>query len=1235
MGYLYENSTADRFQHLCQTLLLETYPELQCFPVAQKDGGRDGVDLASKTILQVKFRRNDEDESADWMIRALKGELPKIQRLVARGATKYVMVTNARPTAHEDVGRIDRVQEWLDDNVSIPAVCLWRDDLDRRLDKASTGLKLRYSELLTLEDGLDVLLLQLAQPRHQAQEDALRFFVKKQFDLDEEVKFKQVSLSSNLLDLFVDVPVGFPRRAVEREGKTTSDRVSQYLDSKDAVRGFEFSSNEGADFVDLVVETDEGSYRHLDIGAAEFLFDQDAQSHLPFLLLEGAPGQGKSTLAQYVCQVHRARFLADTETLAQIPAEHRASSLRLPVKIDLRDFASFLDGGSPFPGVDVPSDTPRSVEGFVSHLINFRSGLSSFAADDVHTFVRNAPTLFFFDGLDEVPDLALREGMVQSIGDALGRWGLLKADAQVVVTSRPSVFGRKPNLARHGFVTLSLRDIDQGRIDRYADQWTEASGLNESEKSAVLQILALKLELAHIRDLTRNPMQLTILLSLIHQVGHSLPDQRTDLYSRYIDTFLTREADKDARVREHRSTLLEFLGFLAWQLQTAAESSRAAGSITSADLQELATKYLEDGSHDTRMADELFGGGLERVFVLVERIEGLYEFEVQPIREYFCAQYLYSTAPVGTYRQDEMRGDRAQRFEAIAANPFWLNVCRFYAGSCSRGETGTLVLSLKEAINSRVPGESLHARRVALALLQDWVFSATKYAQKELIDAIFDRPGAFLYFTEDGSAEALRLEKDCGRDHLRDRLYNYLLEWPADHRTGVLCAIIRHNGGGDLTHRFLEAISDLRGRERSNMILRMVRCGAATMSEAEYLQVALSDDPSRRELARRVSEIVWYDGRNDKVVTGPVRQLFIELVLEGWPPEAEAPSNALQTFAITMANGLMGLNRIQLRPYFHLRPYTVELDPADESFTPPVSEFLEACYGGDKNKALGRFHPRRSSLIVEESRRVLGESWAGCAIALRVAGVRMSFALDPRAKLSMFDPAVPLFDRARAARLKRSGPKWWLDQLELASNRLEERFWAGLVLLWASVENLQELARPLSEVVDRWPEDDFEATLLTLSSITESEETRTDRKKLTSFDLSAFSNRAAVLAAASLHLSAARITWPPEETDPPLSEYLSEARLSAEVARLPKWRDAAAVEKWSAAVMKYRGSTKGRFTRVPVGRIKLSADMRRGVIEEPELYPVEFLLPALGAAQSDLSPSELSSRARSEKWEFV
>lgn len=1238
MGYLYENSNPERFQHLCQSLLTSIFPMLQCYPIGQPDGGRDGWDAESKTVLQVKFKRTDEEENSEWLIESLEKELPKILRLVERGAEKYVIATNARGTAHFENGRIDKVQKWLEEKLPIPAMCFWRDEIDRKFDKSSASLKLKYSELLSLEDGLEVVLGSILGPNNQRQQDAIRAFIATQFGLDRSVKFKQVNLSNDLLDLFIDVPVGFPQRISQRSGRNSSIDREKLMSIVASMEGIDhsFQVEPDSEGIDVYSGSPSGSSKRLKMGAAEFLLSAAAQDHVKFVVLEGAPGQGKSTLAQYVCQMHRARYLNNVVLLDRVPEMHKQTAFRVPVKVDLRDYAAFLEGNSPFSS---STPEPRTLEVFLAQLIAYNSGGVEFNAHDVLSLVKTLPVLLFLDGLDEVADVSVRDVLVNSIGDTLARWGEFDADLQVVVTSRPSVFGRALSFEKFGFFTLNLRNIDDIRIEEYADKWVVASGLEELEKRDVKKILAEKLELAHIRDLTRNPMQLTILLSLIHQVGHSLPDQRTDLYSRYIDLFFTREADKSALVRDNRQVLLGFIQHLAWFLQTQAESSGSAGSISSSGLQEMARDYLRSGGREVDIATDLFGGGLERVFVLVERIEGLYEFEVQPLREFFCAQYLYATAPVGTYRDEKLRGDRAQRFEALAASPFWLNVCRFYAGSCERGETGTLVLSLQEMINSDDIAVAIHARRVGLALLQDWVFSNSKYPQDRLIQSVFDDPGTQLLIAGNGrQIEELRLETECGRVTLRDHIFTQLKEWPVSTRAVSLCYVLRMNGGHELGEKFRELTIGKIGDERTYLLIRMFRAGAAADMQPEDLWHLITEDhPNSNDLLRRISE--WLScAPNLAVQIDDLAKEFVRGVLGGLVSDGGSHISTLGLFA-----GLLGRSPglyLALRRMNSVDSSSgVDIDTGDP-VQYKIKKFIESVskqFSDLDNFTFDfRSSPELSNFIVERARDNFGETWATMSLAIRAAGIRVASEKVEGAD-KLFDPTVPLCARTRSARLRRGNTKWWLLQIEQAPGDLERMLWAGVVLMWSSAKNLQELSAESSEIVDSLDEEQYLALRATIASTAADFDLRADRKRLTSIDLRSFSNKTAVLVALAFRVPVSDLQYTTEqESAEPFRTFVSTQKDLDDISSLPLWKNASEAFPWAKKVnqMRSAGINSPQAVSRHLMRPGIRVEVAREVLREPGLYPNELISQALNVVQRRYRTEALTLISQEQDWAF-
>jgi hypothetical protein len=152
--YPYENLDPERFQKFSQALLVREFPNIQCFPVAQPDGGRDATFLIRGAghefrVFQVKFVRNalrDIDLSS-WLQEVIEDEIPKIRQLIPKGAIGYHFITNVSGTAHPEIGSIDKLNVALASLVPIPAVAWWRDDLDRRLDNA-WELKWTYPELM-------------------------------------------------------------------------------------------------------------------------------------------------------------------------------------------------------------------------------------------------------------------------------------------------------------------------------------------------------------------------------------------------------------------------------------------------------------------------------------------------------------------------------------------------------------------------------------------------------------------------------------------------------------------------------------------------------------------------------------------------------------------------------------------------------------------------------------------------------------------------------------------------------------------------------------------------------------------------------------------------------------------------------------------------------------------------------------------------------------------------------
>ena len=453
-SYQYEQLNDESFQKLSQSLLLKAFPDLQSFPVGQPDGGRDaivrfydsGPDPTGFILFQVKFARRElsPSDARNWLLQTLRDELPRVQKQIGEGAKRFVLVTNVSGTAHSESGSIDKLQELLEEHIPIPAQAWWRDDLDRRLDDA-WDLKFVYPALFSGTDFLRLVVEASPNEDRERRRIAIAAFLSNQFDADIEVKFKQAELESNIFDLFTDVPL-VPRYPAWKRQRSVERLAAAYRRAATSASG-EVDPLRFHQWLEIARggESGLGVYRPSEetwLGTASLLLDSDFQQAEPLVILEGAPGQGKSTIAQYVCQVHRMRLL-DRQWGSNAAPNHFDSSLRLPFKVELRDFANWLHGGNPFGGLsgtDSPDTSARSLEGFLAAIVRHSSGGSDFVVSDLQSILSSSPALVVLDGLDEVAEVRQRQRVVEEITSAVSRLTAFAASLQVVVTSRPTSF---------------------------------------------------------------------------------------------------------------------------------------------------------------------------------------------------------------------------------------------------------------------------------------------------------------------------------------------------------------------------------------------------------------------------------------------------------------------------------------------------------------------------------------------------------------------------------------------------------------------------------------------------------------------------------------------------------------------------------------------------------------------------------------------------------------------------
>ena len=1104
--YQYEQLNDESFQQLSQSLLVKEFPGLQCFPVGQPDGGRDAIlrlfgtvpDATGFILFQVKFARRElkQDEARKWLLRTVKGELPKVKQQIAEGAKRFVLITNVAGTAHPQAGSVDKLQALLDEHIPIPAQAWWRDDLDRRLDDA-WDLKFAYPALFSGTDLLRFMIEASPNEGRERRRNAITAFLSGQFESDREVKFKQAELKNDLFDLFTDVPL-VPRNPAQRdeaaiEGLETAFRraatsASGEIDSVKIRQLLEIAS--------LGEYTFDGYYPNVEtwMGAASLLLDSDFQQAEPFVIIEGAPGQGKSTITQYICQVHRMRMLA-LQGRGTVEPTHLTSSLRLPFKVDLRDFATWLSGINPFgpvTGEDSQDVSQRSLEGFLSALVRYASGGSDFNVSDLQTTLGLSSTLIVLDGLDEVAEIKQRERVVDEITAAVPRLSAVSASLQVVVTSRPTPFTNSPVLPRRTFATYSLESLTRPLVEKYTDRWMSSHGIGQVEAKDIRQILETKLDEPHLRDLARNPMQLAILLSLIHRRGVSLPDKRTALYDNYVEMFFDRESEKATVVKENRDLLIRVHRYLAWVLQSGAEetsesanTTRAygtslSGTIAEDNLKALIRDYLERDGSDPTLVERLFGGMVERVVAIVSRVQGLYEFDVQTLREYFAARHLYQTAPYSP-AGDARRGTISDRWRSLSRNYYWLNVARFYAGCYSEGELPSLIDDLLALRDDEVFRCTSHPQLLTATLLGDWVFSQRPRAIQDAVDMLLEPRGLRMLVA--GAGVGLRQVDDVivrdpgGRERLIAACKDLVRpDRPIEQVLDVVRGVLRPNSEPD--ELFDWWIEELRSADKAHarhwcVLGEQLQCWSIIGVDAVTDLLGRAEIPSSS-----VISALLHANRMDVLESSEeIFEAAVEAVLVGERVGRSRSGSLLQRLAWSVEQTPLGRHRPQaaFTRRLSLREFVRRFlgrEAYDEDITCPSYAIAERCarlvqiYMSEAERPLADWNTSLEpwELTIQQGTREFGERRRFVELATVAAGIR-SAEEKCQDSADLFDIGRPLARRARYARLRAGSRNWWQKQLESANKG--DEIWMALLLFatWAGSRTMGALVETFDELI--------------------------------------------------------------------------------------------------------------------------------------------------------------------------
>ena len=465
-------------------------------------------------------------------------------------------------------------------------------------------------------------------------------------------------------------------------------------------------------------------------------------------LIRGGPGQGKSTLTQYYCQVQRSALLLgpggpktvpDTKRLAfEIRTQAERMGLwpvraRIPVYCELRQYAQWFS--------EQEESKPRGVLTFLS--VRYTAAVQeAVPVSLLRQALGQSRWVIVFDGLDEVPS-DIRENIAAEVCK-LFREVAVEADILVLCTTRPQ--GYSGQFDSLGGAVVNLAPLPKAIALECAERLIRLRR-PVAEADYNVDILKNAMKSASVAEIMTTPLQSHI-MAIIVRGGRRPPERKWQLYQQFFDVMAARESDRrlvDAelsRLFQQELPLIRAVhnraGFV---LHSKAELATGAGASLSRDEFQAVVRSVVEAQkeHDVdRLVAVVMRAATERLVLLTTPDDGAkIRFDIRQLQEFFAAEFIYQWVDPTSF---------AERFRCIAADAHWREVVHF-------------------VVSALVETNRLSELRVSISILQE-VDEGENAAEREIARRLARGANIAGRLLEDGVLEQNRQVRNLFRERL-------------------------------------------------------------------------------------------------------------------------------------------------------------------------------------------------------------------------------------------------------------------------------------------------------------------------------------------------------------------------------------------------------------------------------------------------------------------------------------
>ncbi len=726
------------FEHLVNLLAIKVLGSGHTGFGPGSDGGRDGYfegeapypsvsdRWRGRWYIQSKFHAPHlSKDPQKWLQEQIKKEIslfndPETKR---QWPDNWIVATNIDPAGVPETGTFDAIRKIVyEENPQLEQhFSIWGGRKILDLLALHPEVAEYYAHFLS-PGHIFTSLYQLLDDSKEEIETILRHLIVRQFTEQQYTKLEQAGSDADtrpgIHRLFIDLP--FQSSDYETKGM-----VLDYL----------FHTSSRSHLI---------NFKQKDSPLWRLWYRHPSRARVWFL--KGGPGQGKSTVGQYFCQLQRAALILQDDCFPVIPViktlaeEIKKEAMltghwpivpRIPISIELKEYAHWFGQKN--------ETEPKGVLSFLAHKLSI--GIETVISVKTLKKALSSRSWFVtFDGLDEVPH-DVKEGIASEVNHFLNDIVIeANSDMLALCTSRPQGYSGQ------------FSDIDGPEVDLIALSKEQALkcarpvlalGRSVEEAEKYFQILESAMSSGSVRELMTSPLQAHIMAVVIRDGGKP-PERRWQLYSNFYMVIKRREANRDLPdkklaklLREDEKLLKTVHNRLGFILHARAETSSGAQTRLnriefSTLITNAVTQMIEGDTTDT--VKVLMDATTNRLVLVNTPDDGNHlRFDIRPLQEFFAAEFIYESISA-----DELR----KRIEIIAGDAHWREVMHFLLSALvenNRLTELTVALKVLEELNEGASDGSnrLLSRRIgrgsliAGRILQEGVLEQDKRIRQQ------------------------------------------------------------------------------------------------------------------------------------------------------------------------------------------------------------------------------------------------------------------------------------------------------------------------------------------------------------------------------------------------------------------------------------------------------------------------------------------------------------------------